>query len=87
MTADKVNLAIRIATDEEPDFSFYTSRLGVRYSDVNTLYEDKIKPNPKFNLKMLHFFINTGIKDSAYYWSELSRFIYKYCEMKRFALS
>jgi arginine decarboxylase len=83
VTADKVNLAIRIATDEEPDFSFYTSRLGVRYSDVNTLYEDKIKPNPKFNLKMLHFFINTGIKDSAYYWSELSRFIYKYCEMKK----
>jgi arginine decarboxylase len=83
VTADKVNLAIRIATDEEPDFSFYTSRLGVRYSDVNTLYEEKIKPNPKFNLKMLHFFINTGIKDSAYYWSELSRFIYKYCEMKK----
>ncbi|MHA8053522.1 type III PLP-dependent enzyme domain-containing protein [Aquirufa sp. Wall-65K1] len=83
VTADKVNLAIRIATDEEPDFAFYTSRLGVRYSDVNSLYLDKIKPNPRFNLKMLHFFINTGIKDSAYYWSELSRFIYKYCEIKK----
>ena len=32
---------------------------------------------------MLHFFINTGIKDTAYYWSELSRFIYKYCELKK----
>ena len=83
VTADKVNLAIRIATDEEPDFAFYTSRLGLRYSDVNKLFEEKIKPNPRFNLKMLHFFINTGIKDSAYYWSELSRFIYKYCEMKK----
>ena len=83
VTAEKANLAIRIATDEEPDFAFYTSRLGVRYSDVISLYEEKIKPNPKFNLKMLHFFINTGIKDSAYYWSELSRFIYKYCELKK----
>ena len=51
--------------------------------NVNKLFEEKIKPNPRFNLKMLHFFINTGIKDSAYYWSELSRFVYKYCEMKK----
>ncbi|RVU25670.1 arginine decarboxylase [Sandaracinomonas limnophila] len=83
VTAEKANIAIRIATDEEPDFSFYTSRLGVRYSDVTSLYLEKIKPNKRFNLKMLHFFINTGIKDSAYYWSELSRFIYKYCELKK----
>ena len=83
ITAPKANIAIRIATDEEPDFAFYTSRLGVRYSDVSSLYLEKIKPNERFNLKMLHFFINTGIKDSAYYWSELSRFIYKYCELKK----
>jgi arginine decarboxylase len=77
------NLGIRIATDEEPDFAFYTSRLGIRYSDIVSLYQEKIADNPKFKLKMLHFFINTGIKDSAYYWSELSRFIYKYCELKK----
>jgi arginine decarboxylase len=34
-------------------------------------------------LKVLHYFINTGIQDSAYYWSELSRFVYKYCELKK----
>jgi arginine decarboxylase len=78
-----VNLGIRIATDEEPDFAFYTSRLGIRYNDVIPLYQDKIAKSSKFKLKMLHFFINTGIKDSAYYWSELSRFIYKYCELKK----
>lgn len=82
-TDQTVNFGIRIATDEEPDFAFYTSRLGIRYSDVIPLYNDKIEPNKQFNLKMLHFFINTGIKDSAYYWSELSRFIYKYCELKK----
>ncbi|UII23638.1 arginine decarboxylase [Fulvivirga ligni] len=84
---DKVNgefnVGIRIAADEEPNFEFYTSRLGIRYSDVNTLYRDQIKPSKKAKLKLLHFFINTGIKDTAYYWSELSRFIFKYCELKK----
>jgi len=82
-TAESVNFAIRIATDEEPNFAFYTSRLGVRYSDINDLYKDKIQNNPKFKLKMLHFFINTGMKDTAYYWSELTRFMFKYCELKK----
>ncbi|MCS6795410.1 MAG: arginine decarboxylase [Raineya sp.] len=81
--AEVVELGIRIAADEEPNFEFYTSRLGVRYSDVVPLYKEKIRNNPKFKLKMLHFFINTGIKDTAYYWSELSRFMYKYCELKK----
>jgi arginine decarboxylase len=81
--AEEVQLAIRIATDEEPNFPFYTSRLGIRYKDVDQLYLDKIKPNSKFKLKMLHFFINSGIKDTAYYWSELTRFMFKYCELKK----
>ncbi|MFN8352948.1 MAG: arginine decarboxylase [Spirosomataceae bacterium] len=83
VTADTANLAFRIATDEEPNFAFYTSRLGIRYSDVVSLYKDKIANNPRFKLKMLHFFINTGLKDNAYYWSELSRFIQKYCELRK----
>ncbi|NBA88461.1 arginine decarboxylase [Emticicia sp. CRIBPO] len=83
VTAENVNLGIRIATDEEPNFAFYTSRLGIRYKDIDELYLTKIKPNPRFKLKMLHFFINSGIKDTAYYWSELTRFMFKYCEMKK----
>lgn len=82
-SAEKINVGIRIAADEEPNFAFYTSRLGVRYSDIDVLYKEKIANNDKFSLKMLHFFINTGIKDTAYYWSELSRFMYKYCELKK----
>ena len=80
---EEFQMGIRVASDEEPNFAFYTSRLGVRYSDITSFYQDKIKANPKAKLKMLHFFINTGIKDTAYYWSELSRFIFKYCELKK----
>jgi len=80
---NEYQVGIRIAADEEPNFEFYTSRLGIRYSDINTLYRDQIKPSKKAKLKLLHFFINTGIRDTAYYWSELSRFIFKYCELKK----
>lgn len=81
-TNREFKVGIRVAADEEPNFGFYTSRLGVRYNDIISLYKDKIE-GTKAKLKMLHFFINTGIKDTAYYWSELSRFIYKYCELKK----
>jgi len=76
-------VGIRVAADEEPKFEFYTSRLGIRYSDILPFYKENIEKSDKATLKMLHFFINTGIKDTAYYWSELSRFVFKYCEMKK----
>ncbi len=78
-----LQLGIRVAADEEPNFEFYTSRLGVRYNDVMSLYKNDIKENKNLKLKMLHFFIHWGISDSAYFWSELSRFIFKYCELKK----
>jgi arginine decarboxylase len=31
---------------------------------------------------MLHFFINTGIRDNAYYWNELSKCVSVYCDLK-----
>ena len=76
-------LGIRIASEEEPKFDFYTSRLGIRYNDILDFYREKIKNNKKFELKMLHFFINTGIKDTAYYWSELNKCINIYCQLKQ----
>jgi arginine decarboxylase len=79
----KVKLGIRIASEEEPKFEFYTSRLGIRYNDIVPYYLEKIKGNNKFELKMLHFFINTGIHDTAYYWNELSKCVNVYCDLKK----
>jgi arginine decarboxylase len=79
----KCKIGIRIAAEEEPKFEFYTSRLGIRYNDIIPFYLEKIRNNPKFELKMLHFFINTGIKDSAYYWNELSKCVNLYCELRQ----
>jgi arginine decarboxylase len=77
------NVGIRIASEEEPMFNFYTSRLGIRYNDIVPFYHEKIKNNPKIGLKMLHFFINTGIKDTAYFWNELNKSINVYVELKK----
>jgi arginine decarboxylase len=79
----KSKLGIRIASEEEPSFSFYTSRLGIRYSEILDYYKEKIHGNPKFELKMLHFFINTGIKDTIYYWTELVKCLNIYLELKK----
>ncbi|HZH87834.1 MAG TPA: arginine decarboxylase [Chitinophagaceae bacterium] len=78
-----INLGIRIAAEEEPTFDFYTSRLGIRRRDILEFYIDEIKGNPKFNLKMLHFFMNKGIKDDVYYWSELNKVVTLYCQLKK----
>jgi arginine decarboxylase len=32
---------------------------------------------------MLHFFVDTGIKDSIYYWGELKKAVKLYCELKK----
>ena len=77
------NIGIRVATEEEPTFEFYTSRLGIRNADVVKFYKAKIAGNDKFKLKMLHFFVDTGIKDSLYYWGELRKAIKLYCELKK----
>lgn len=79
----KCKIGIRIAAEEEPRFEFYTSRLGIRYNDIILFYQNKIKQNPKFELKMLHFFINTGINDTAYYWNELAKCVNLYCDLKK----
>lgn len=79
---DVINVGIRISTEEEPSFAFYTSRLGVRNSEIIKLYQEKIKADARFKLKLLHFFINTGIKDTIYYWTELNKCLNIYKELK-----
>lgn len=80
---EPVKIGIRIAAEEEPAFDFYTSRLGIRSRDVLEYYVDKLKGNEKFQLKMLHFFMNKGIKDDIYYWSELNKVLNLYCQLKK----
>jgi len=82
-TDEKLNVGIRIASEEEPKFEFYTSRLGIGYKNIVSFYEREIADNKQVDLKMLHFFINTGIKDNAYYWNELMKCLTVYINLKK----
>ena len=77
------NVGIRIASEEEPKFEFYTSRLGIGYKNILPFYKNQIATNDKVSLKMLHFFINTGIRDNAYYWNELLKCLRVYISLKK----
>ena len=78
------NIGIRVAAEEEPTFPFYTSRLGIRAKDILEFYVDEIEGfENKFQLKMLHIFLNKGIKDDIYYWSELNKVINLYCQLRK----
>ena len=83
LTDKKIQLGVRIASEEDPKFEFYTSRLGLRYRNILPFYREQIKDNPQVELKMLHFFINTGIQDNAYYWNELTKSLRVYGELKQ----
>ncbi|MDE0535368.1 arginine decarboxylase [Tenacibaculum sp. L6] len=82
-TKSKFKVGIRIASEEEPKFEFYTSRLGIGYKNIVSFYEREIANNPQVELKMLHFFINTGIRDNAYYWNELMKCLSVYIKLKK----
>jgi arginine decarboxylase len=82
-TTKSVNIGIRIASEEEPKFEFYTSRLGIRYREIVPFFRAMLKDNSRVEVKMLHFFINTGINDTSYYWNELTKCLRVYCELKK----
>ena len=76
-------VGVRIASEEEPKFEFYTSRLGIGYKNIVPFYKEQIQQHKNVELKMLHFFINTGIKDNAYYWNELLKCLKVYTSLKK----
>jgi arginine decarboxylase len=59
------------------------SRLGIKGTEVIDFYKEKLHDHPNFKLKMIHFFINKGVTDTVYYWSELERMVHTYCDLKQ----
>jgi len=79
----KVKIGIRMAINEEPQSSYYTSRLGIRQNEIIDFFKKNIRDNPKVELKMLHFFVDSGIKDSIYYWGEFQKALKIYVDLKK----
>jgi len=79
----KIKLGVRMAINEEAQSAYYTSRLGIPPDEIIDFYEKEIKDNPRFDLKMLHFFVDSGIKDTMYYWGEFQKAMKLFCELKK----
>lgn len=82
-TRGKINIGIRMAINEEPQSAYYTSRLGIRSTEVIDFYKTKIARKKRVNLKMLHFFVDSGIKDTLYYWGEFRKALKIFAELKK----
>ncbi len=83
MAKQPIKIGIRLATDQQPQSDYYTSRLGIRPSEIIDFYKKQIKRKKKLTLKMLHFFVDSGIKDNLYYWGEFQKALKVYVELKK----
>lgn len=82
-TKGDIIIGIRMAINEEPQSAYYTSRLGIRSAEIIDFYKQKIAKKKRLTLKMLHFFVDSGIKDNLYYWGEFRKALKIFAEMKK----
>jgi arginine decarboxylase len=82
-TDHKIKIGLRMAINEEAQSAYYTSRLGIRPAKMLDFFNESIKNNKNVEFKMLHFFVDSGIKDTLYYWGEFKKALKLYVELKK----
>jgi arginine decarboxylase len=78
-----LNVGLRMAINEEPQSAYYTSRLGIRSAEIVDYYKNILSKKKRINVKMLHFFVDSGIKDTLYYWGEFRKALKTFAELKK----
>jgi len=78
-----LKIGIRIAINEEPQSAYYTSRLGIRPSEIMDFYRNEIDGDSNITLTMVHFFIDSGINDTVYYWGEFHKALKLFVQLKQ----
>ena len=82
-TSGEITCGIRMAINEEPQSAYYTSRLGIRSSEIIDYYKQKLARKKRVKLKMLHFFVDSGIRDNLYYWGEFRKALKIFADLKK----
>jgi len=82
-TSNNIKIGIRMAINEESKSAFNSSRLGIRSDKMLDFFNNHICNSTKFELKMIHFFVDSGIKDQLYYWQEFQRALEIYGQIKK----
>ncbi|MDG2344215.1 MAG: arginine decarboxylase [Flavobacteriales bacterium] len=83
----KIKIGLRMAINEEAQSSYYTSRMGIRHNEVLNFFQEEVENNDYVELKMLHFFVDSGIKDSLYFWEEFNKALKLYIDLKKQSIS
>ena len=83
MATKPIKIGVRLATDQQPQSAYYTSRLGIRHSEILEFYKKKIRRKKNLQLKMLHFFVDSGIKDNLFYWGEFQKALKMFVDLKK----
>jgi arginine decarboxylase len=78
-----IKIGLRMAINEEAQSAYYTSRLGIRPVEMLDFFRNNIKNNKTVEFKMLHFFVDSGIKDTLYYWGEFQKALKLYIDLKK----
>lgn len=78
-----LKVGIRLAIAEHPTSDIYISRHGMKTTEVVDFYKNHIEPDKNLELRIVSFYIENGMSDTAYYWSELERHIHTYCDLKK----
>ncbi|MFH0757824.1 MAG: arginine decarboxylase [Bacteroidota bacterium] len=82
-TDSPIKIGLRMAIEEEAQSAYYTSRLGIPPDEIVAFFKKHIRDNKRVELKMLHFFVDSGIKDTLYYWGEFQKALKLYVELKK----
>ena len=82
-TSEKIKIGIRMSINEEAQSAYYTSRLGIPHNEILEFFKHEIMDNERIELKMLHFFVDSGIRDTVYYWGEFQKALKLYIELKK----
>jgi len=78
-----VNIGLRMAINEEVQSAYHTSRLGIQEKEMLDFYQKNIQKDKRLSLKMIHFFVDSGINDSLYYWKEFEKALNLYGQLKK----
>ena len=78
-----VKVGLRMAINEEAQSAYYTSRMGIAHDEVIEFFKKNIRDNPRVELRMLHFFVDSGIRDTLYFWGEFQKALGLYVELKK----
>lgn len=84
-TDKKIKIGLRICIEEDPQAAYYTSRMGINKREILDFIQDKIVSDDRFELTMVHFFVDSGITDNMYYWNEFKKAVSLFTSIKKIA--